>query len=116
MGKTYETMKPYLIFLILILTCGCLYAQETKPIAPDIKKVELRSNSREQAIVKRNNFHQRKDVRALKMNRLMNISKQKRNMNKRLLQNKNRKKLTIQQLKQRLQKQRQRAMRKNSRR
>ncbi|TLX77772.1 hypothetical protein E9993_03760 [Labilibacter sediminis] len=112
-------MKLYLLSIILLISSVTL-AQETdkKPDTVKRKKVELRDNSREQAIVKRDNFHQRRDTRNVQMNRAMRISKQKRNMqNKSLqMQNKNRKKIQTKQQKQRMQKQKQRAIKNRAKR
>ena len=110
-------MKLYLIFIILLVSAG-VFAQETdkKPKSPDLSKVELRTNSRQQAVVKRDNFHQRKDARAVQMNRSMRISKQKRNMQNKSMQMKNRKNMQTKQQKQRMQKQKQRAIKNKAKR
>ena len=119
--KQYKTMRLLLILLTFIFICGNISAQETKPPkkVTNAKRIGLRSNSRQQAVVKRDNFHQRRDIRMKQMKRIQKMSKQQRKalinknnktINKRKLQQKR-----VQQQKIKKQ-QRQRALTKKTRR
>ena len=85
-------MKSILIVLLFLTCClgGNISAQEKmgdKKVT-DPKKIDIRSNSRQQSVVKRDNFHQRRDVRLFQMNRMMKNSKmQRRNGKATLLKN-----------------------------
>ncbi len=91
-------MRLLLILLTFMFVCINISAQETKPPkeVTNAKHISLRSNSRQQSVVKRDNFHQRRDIRMKQMKRTRKMSKQQ----KKALINKNNKTINKRKLKQ----------------
>ncbi len=122
-------MRAIIICLMFLIAIGNITGQEKKQEkkVTNAKSISLRSNSRQQAIVKRDNFHQRRDIRMQQMKRMMKMSKQQRrdgkraiikqkiNRNPKALKNKSLQQKKLQQQKMKKQ-QRQRAMRKKMKR
>lgn len=112
--EKYAEVRFYLMFLVILLTCVEVSSQ--KPKVQKIKSIELRINSRDQSIVKRSNFHLRKDARYYQMNRLKSGAQHKRNHKSLLMKNKNSKKWQAKKKNKNLMLQRQRVVRNRNRR
>jgi hypothetical protein len=71
----------YYTFLILLISL-CAFEIDAQELKKEVKqenkpKIEIRSNSRKQMAVMRDNQHQRRDLRFIKMNKKMRMSRQK---------------------------------------
>ncbi len=79
-----NSVKSFIILVCFFFIGVVVHAQEAKQKkkVENPKQIAIRTNSREKAFVKRDNFHRRRDMRLMKMKKRMGESNLKQKENK----------------------------------